>query len=132
MPYLIGVIVALLTGGLLGRLVGFGGDRAFYPTVLIITASYYVLFAAMGGSHRAVHVELLLSCLFVALAVAGFKRYPWLVVVGLVGHGAFDLVHGRLQLTSALPEWWPAFCLAFDVAIAPFVALPLIRRRAGS
>ena len=37
---------------LFARFVGFDRDRAFYPTVLMVIASYYVLFAAMSDSVR--------------------------------------------------------------------------------
>jgi hypothetical protein len=36
---------------------GFDRDRALYPTVLIVIASYYVLFAAMSGSVQTVLLE---------------------------------------------------------------------------
>ena len=49
MAYGVGIVLALLTV-LLARLVGFDRDRAFYPTILVVIASYYVLFAVMGGS----------------------------------------------------------------------------------
>ena len=51
MPYAIGVVLALSTVAF-ARLVGFDRDRAFYPIVLVIIASYYVLFAVMGGSTK--------------------------------------------------------------------------------
>jgi biotin transporter BioY len=43
MPYVIGIILSVGIAWL-ARFVGFDRDRAFYPTVLIVIASYYVLF----------------------------------------------------------------------------------------
>ena len=126
MPYLTGVVVALLTG-LLCRLAGLDRDRAVYPVVLIVTASYYVLFAAMGGSTRAVIVESTLVTGFTIIAVTGFRWSLWWIVAALAGHGAFDLVHDRVVSNPGVPAWWPAFCLSFDVALAVFLAL-LLRR----
>ena len=51
MEYLIGVILSLAVAGF-AAVVGFDRERAFYPTVLIVVASYYILFAAMGASGR--------------------------------------------------------------------------------
>jgi hypothetical protein len=127
MPYIIGVVLALLTVAF-GRLVGFDRDRSFYPLVLVITVSYYVLFAVMGGSTSALIAESIAMTVFVVVAVAGFKFNIWLVVAALVGHGIFDLVHGYLITNPGLPTWWPAFCLAYDVAIAAAIAI-LIRGR---
>ena len=52
MGYAIGILLALFIC-LFARSVGFDRDRAFYPTVLAVVASYYVLFAVMGGSTQA-------------------------------------------------------------------------------
>jgi hypothetical protein len=131
MSYLIGIILALAVC-ISALLIGLSRDRAFYPTVLIVIASYYVLFAVMGGSHRELLVESLVMCVFAAIAVAGFNRNLWLVVAGLAAHGLFDAFHGRLQVTSSVPPWWPAFCLTFDVTAAVFLALLVSRRRLAS
>jgi hypothetical protein len=56
MAYLIGVILAATICGL-ATIVGFDRDRAFYPTLTIVIASYYGLFAIMGGSTRALMQE---------------------------------------------------------------------------
>ncbi len=40
MEYLIGLILAVVVAGL-ATVVGFDRDRAFYPTILIVIASYY-------------------------------------------------------------------------------------------
>lgn len=127
MAYAVGIALALLTG-IVGRLAGLDRDRALYPTILIVIASYYVLFAAMGGSTHAVLVESLVMTVFAALAVVGFKSSLWLVVAALAGHGAFDVVHGRLVTNPGVPAWWPPFCLAFDVVLAGFLAW-LLRSR---
>ena len=86
----------------------------------------------MAGSHHAVVAESLALCVFAALAVAGFTGNAWLVVAGLAGHGIFDALHERLRLASSVPSWWPAFCLAFDVTAAVFVAPLVIRGRSAS
>jgi hypothetical protein len=122
MPYVIGVILALSTVAF-ARLVGFDRDRAFYPIVLVIIASYYVLFAVMGGSTRALIIESIVMTAFVAIAVAGFKFNIWLVVAALAGHGIFDLVHGYLITNPGVPAWWPQFCLAYDVVVGAVVAI---------
>jgi hypothetical protein len=127
MPYTVGIVLALLTA-LLARLAGLDRDRAFYPTALIVVASYYVLFAVMGGSTHALIVESIATTVFAAVAVAGFRSSLWLVAVALAGHGAFDLIHPRLVSNPGVPAWWPAFCLAYDFCIAAVFAL-LLRAR---
>ena len=117
MPYVIGIVLSLSVA-LLARRVGFDRDRAFYPTVLMVIASYYVLFAAMSQSLHTVLLESVVMTAFVIAAVAGFKSSAWIVVAALAGHGVFDAIHGYILENSGVPVWWPAFCLAYDVGAA--------------
>jgi hypothetical protein len=127
---MIGVVLAGLVS-VFARLVGLDRDRAFYPTVMIVNASYYVLFAVMGGSVHALLVETLVMALFSFAAVVGFKRNLWLVAGALAGHGVFDLVHGYLVTNPGVPAWWPLFCLAYDVVAAGFLAWLILSRQNG-
>lgn len=126
MEYLIGVILALAVAGL-AAVVGFDRERAFYPTVLIVIASYYVLFAAMGASGRTLIAETIVGGFFLMFAVLGFKRNYWLVVAALVGHGVFDFIHQFFIDNPGVPRWWPGFCLAFDAVFGGWLAVRLIK-----
>jgi hypothetical protein len=57
----------------LARVVGLDRDRAFYPTVLMVVASYYGLFAAMSQSLHTVLLESLVMAAFVIAAIGGFR-----------------------------------------------------------
>lgn len=127
MPILIGFLVALAVCTFT-LLVGFTRDRAFYPTVLIVVASYYVLFAVMGESTSAILVETLIMAGFTAVAVMGFKATPWLIVAGLAGHGLIDCFHGHVVTNPGVPDYWPAFCASYDVTAAAFLAWLILRR----
>jgi len=124
MGYVIGLVLALAVWAF-GRWSGFDRDRAFYATMVVVVASYYVLFAAMGGSADTLVVESAVMGAFALAAVLGFKRYPWLVVAGLGGHGVFDAVHDLAIANPGVPEWWPSFCGTFDVAAAALLAYSL-------
>ena len=126
MPYVIGIVLSVGVA-LFAKWTGFDRDRAFYPTVLVVIASYYVLFAAMSESVHTVLLESAVMAVFVIAAVAGFKSSAWIVVAALAGHGIFDAVHGKLVENSGMPVWWPAFCLAYDLGAAGSLAW-LIKR----
>jgi hypothetical protein len=130
MPYVSGIVLSLSVAWL-ARLVGFDRDRAFYPTVLMVIASYYVLFAAMSESVETVFLESLVMTGFLIAAVVGFKSSAWIVVGALAGHGVFDALHGYVLENSGVPVWWPAFCLAYDLGAAGGLAW-LIKRRPGN
>jgi hypothetical protein len=128
MEYLIGGILTLAVAAF-AAVIGFDRERAFYSTVLIVIASYYVLFAAMGGSGRTVIIESLFAGVFLLFAVFGFKSNYWLVVSALIGHGVFDFAHHFLIDNPGVPRWWPGFCLASDVVFGAWLAVLLITRR---
>jgi hypothetical protein len=128
MLYLIGISLAL-AAFLFARFVGLDRDRAFYPTVMIVIALLYALFAAIGGSATALALESIAIVGFVLLAVIGFKSSLWLVVLALFGHGVYDFFHGHLFVNPGVPAWWPAFCMAYDVTAAAGLAWLLRSRR---
>ncbi|MBL0926960.1 MAG: hypothetical protein IBJ11_04815 [Phycisphaerales bacterium] len=129
MALIIGVAIAMATAAF-GRLVGFERDRAFYATVLAVLATYYGLFAVMGGSTRAILIESSVIAVFLSLSALGFRTSQWLIVAGLAGHGVFDLLHGHFIANPGVPEWWPQFCLGYDVAAAAYLAWLIMARRA--
>jgi hypothetical protein len=127
MEYVIGLVLALaVTAG--ATVIGFDRERVFYPAVLIVVATYYILFAAIDGSATVVIKESLVAGGFVLVAVIGFKTRLWLVAVAIAAHGIFDLVHTLLIENAGVPPWWPGFCMAFDVTAGVYLALLLLRR----
>lgn len=131
MAFLVGVVLALCVS-LGARFVGLDRDRAFYPTVLAVVASYYGLFAVMGGSTQALLIESGVIVAFLVAVVLGFKRSLWIVAVALVAHGLFDLVHGHFIANPGVPAWWPWFCMAYDVTAGVWLAWLLREKRTAS
>jgi hypothetical protein len=121
MEYAIGIGLALAVSAL-ATAVGFDRDRAFYPVVAIVIASYYGLFAIMGGSTATLMTESIPIAAFVLVAILGFKFNLWLVVAALLAHGIFDFIHAHFIPNPGVPAWWPGFCLTYDVAAAGYLA----------
>lgn len=121
MALLVGVTLALAVG-LFATLTGLDKERAFYTTVAIVVASLYSLFAVMAGSTHALVVEASIGLVFLVVATVGFRSSLWLVAIALGGHGAFDFVHAGLVANPGVPPWWPAFCGAYDVTAATYLA----------
>lgn len=128
MEYLIGAAVGLGVC-IFTSLVGMDRDRALYPTMMIVIALLYDLFAAMGGSNQALIMESVAGVIFIGLAVAGFRSTLWFTVIALIGHGIFDLAHPLIIQNPGVPSWWPAFCLSADVAIGAYLAVLITRDR---
>lgn len=127
MEYIVGGLLALVTC-IAVTLIGFDRSRSFYPVIMIVIASYYCLFAVIGGSRTALWYDLAIALLFAGVAVIGFRTTQWLVVAALAAHGGMDLVHHHLVANAGVPSWWPGFCAAFDVIAAGYLAFNLLRR----
>ncbi len=128
MEIAIGAILALAACGL-GVAAGFERDRAFYPVMLIVIASYYDLFAVIGGDESVLGIEVAISLAFAALAVVGFRVNLWLAVAGLLGHAGLDFFHGHVVTNPGLPSWWPMFCATFDAIAGLYLAWRLVSKR---
>jgi hypothetical protein len=123
MEYIIDVVLGLAIG-LVTSIVGMDRDRVLYPAILIVIASYYVLFAIMGGG-AAIVSELVISVVFLVAAIIGFKTNLWVVAIAVIGHGVQDLFHSRLIENAGVPVWWPMFCATIDVIIGFYLACRL-------
>jgi hypothetical protein len=128
MEYVIGVAAAVGVG-LFATVIGFDKERSFYPVVLIVIATLYLLFAAVAGSADSLIAETIPALLFIGMAAIGFRKTPWLVVAGLALHGVFDFFHHAVIANPGVPVWWPGWCLAYDVVAAAYLAALIVIRR---
>jgi hypothetical protein len=131
MEVIVGIALALFVC-VAASLLGMDRDRVFYPTILIVVASYYMLFAVMDGSDKVLRSEIAIAAVFTVVAVVGFKRNLWLVAAALAGHGVMDIFHHALIQNAGVPRVWPGFCMAFDLTAAVFVGCLLALRANGS
>ena len=93
MALLIGAFLALAVG-LLATAAGLDRDRAFYPTVTIVIATYYVLFAVMGASTS----SLLLESLVAAQDGGEISVLP--TMFAAAGYLAWMLKNGRIPAAA--------------------------------
>ena len=118
------VIVAVLLGiavAALARFTRFDEDRSFYCTVLIIIASYYVLFAVVGGSGQALIWEVMIAVVFSTVAILGAIFLPTLAGASIMAHGLFDFVHDVIINSSGVPIWWPTFCGSIELGMGVII-----------
>ena len=115
-------MIAFITGvglavvlAVFGKLTGYEKDRSFFPTLLIVIASYYLLFAILDGSVSTILIEIAIASFFIVLAIWGSYRFPLIVGAGIALHGIFDFMYGHLYVNNGVPVWWPAFCAGIDI-----------------
>lgn len=127
MEYIVGVTLALLFCAA-AAVLGMDRERVFYPAVVMAVASYYLAFAVGDGRGGVMGSEVAIAAVFIAGAVLGFKRSPWIAVVALGGHGVMDAFHHHMVHNTGVPQAWPGFCMSFDVTAAVVVALIMFAR----
>ena len=127
MEYIVGIALALFVCGA-ASLLGMDRDRVFYATMVIVVATYYVLFAVIDSGHKVLLSEIAIAAVFTVVAVVGFKRNLWLVAVALAGHGVLDFFHHALVQNTGVPRVWPGFCMAFDLTAGVFFGCVLAFR----
>lgn len=131
MEYTVGIVLGIGIG-IFSTLVGLDRDRALYPTALIVIASYYCLFAVVGGSNTALVNESIVAAVFVVIAAVGFRTNLWLVTAGIVGHGVMDIFHHLFIENPGLPPYWPMFCMSIDIVLGVYMAWLLWSKRVRS
>ena len=101
-------------------------DKAtVYALGLAAIAFVYIGFAIADGRGQVIAVESGVATIFVVIAAAAVTGSPWLLVVGLAGHGVKDTWQHRNQFV-ANTRWWPPFCLAVDFTVAAVIAVEIL------
>jgi hypothetical protein len=96
-----------------------------YALGLVLIASVYIGVAIADGRRSVLAVETSVATVFVVVAAAAVTGSPWLLVVGLAGHGLKDLWQHRRQFV-ANTRWWPPFCPVVDWVAATVIAVEIV------
>ena len=96
-----------------------------YAISLVLIASIYIGFAVADGRWLVIALETNVAAIFVIVAAAAVTESPWLLVLGLVGHGLKDLWQHRTHFV-ANTRWWPPFCLVVDWVAATIIAVEIV------
>jgi hypothetical protein len=96
-----------------------------YALGVALIASVYIGFAVADGRPAVIALESSVAAVFVVVAAAAVTGSPWLLVLGLAGHGVKDLWQHRRQFV-ANTRWWPPFCLVVDWVAAAAIAIEII------
>jgi hypothetical protein len=96
-----------------------------YALGLAVIAPVYVGFAVADGRWKVIGVETGVASMFIIVAAAAITGSPWLLVLGLAGHGVKDLWQHRTHFV-ANTRWWPPFCLVIDWVVAAIIAVEIL------
>ncbi|HEY7706492.1 MAG TPA: hypothetical protein VH968_04925 [Gaiellaceae bacterium] len=96
-----------------------------YALGLAAIAAIYIGFAVADGRWIVLAVESGVASGFIIIAAAAITGSPWLLVIGLAGHGLKDLWQHRTHFV-ANTRWWPPFCLVVDWVVAAIIAVEIV------
>jgi hypothetical protein len=99
-------------------------DATVFAIEIALIASIYIGFAVADGRPKIIAVESTVAFTFVLIAAVAVTGTPWLLVLGLAGHGVKDLWQHRTHFVSTT-RWWPPFCMAVDFVVAAIIAIEI-------
>jgi hypothetical protein len=99
-------------------------SATIYALGLAAIAAIYVGFAVADGRPKVIAVETTVAFTFVLIAAVAVTGTPWLLVVGLAGHGLKDAWQHRTHFVSTT-RWWPPFCMTVDFVVAAIIAVEI-------
>ncbi len=100
----------------------------FLAVSLAFAAAVYFGFAVADGRVMPLLVEFLVAGAFLfASAAALWADSPLMLAAGYVAHAGWDAVHHPRAVTTTVRNWYPPFCVVFDLVVAAFILawLPL-------
>jgi len=96
-----------------------------YALGLAVIAAIYIGFAVADGRWTVLALESSVASGFIIISAAAITGTPWLLVVGLAGHGLKDLWQHRTHFV-ANTRWWPPFCLVVDFVVAAIITVEIV------
>ena len=100
-------------------------EQAAYGVCLVPVAGIYLAFLAHLGPTASWRAEFIPVVVFTALGLAGTRFAP-LLMLGYLGHGAWDLIHetfmlqGSLGRLTPIPVAYGVFCAVFDWVVVGY------------
>ena len=126
-PFLIGLCLTLALI-VISSAIGLDREKGVYPATLIAIALFYVVFAVEHGDTSQIISNIIVTSLFMGLAIIGYVKGLWLIALGLILHGLFDVAYLVLGASPA-PEWWGPLCLAVDIVLGAFLIFLITKKK---
>jgi hypothetical protein len=107
------------------RKAGYEKSGLAYPVLLASFPVYYWVFALYAVDYQALVNELVVGAAFLAIAWLAYRvndiRSLFILAIGFIGHGAYDIVHLAVLANSVAPLWWPEFCGSIDIILGVYM-----------
>jgi hypothetical protein len=103
---------------------GHASAKLIAATILCSIAFIYVGYSLKGNTITSIALEITVALIFYFIAVVGFVRNNAFIAGGILLHGVWDILHHiPLLITTVIPDFWPAYCLAIDIILSVYFFL---------
>ena len=124
---ILGVVLALLFISF-ARLRGPRREPFIYSIGLIVAALFYVAFSSTGATTQWLMIELIGLVVFTIIAVLGLRVSLWFLAIGWASHVLWDVLLHLIREQPFVPDWYPVACISFDLIVAGYIAVKLLKR----
>lgn len=109
---------------LIARSAGSKREVLLYAGGLVFAASVYVVFAVVGGAALSwVVLESSGLVLFSLVTLFGLRVSVLALALGWAAHAAWDVLLHGVRGAGFVPDWYPVFCVGFDLCLAGYIAV---------
>jgi hypothetical protein len=95
-------------------------EKRFYAVGLLVAAVIYLIFGIVGGTNGLwLLFETFGVLIYGAVAWIGLRRWSLLLAFGWIAHVGWDMfLHVSGPGAEYTPDWYPWFCVSFDLIVA--------------
>ena len=119
------LLILILQGALAGALTAVLVARlapSWYREVLAVFLA--VIAALYAGPEidagRLFSLELGFATILIILSIVALRAPLWLLALGYLLHGLWDMLHGAV-LPHVMPPWYAPLCIGYDITLAVFI-----------
>jgi len=98
-----------------------------WPLFLTTLPIYYMLFGLIVMDHSAILKELLFGLPYFLTGLLAWRvKSPlthYVLALAWLSHGFYDYYHDLFFVNSGVFDWYPAFCLLIDIAVAAYLLI---------
>lgn len=124
-PVTVGISLALLTV-VVSEFLPPSRALDLHTMILIFISAVYLGFASAEEEYYKLMIEISGIIVFCTLAMLGLWLWPPLLIIGFVGHAAWDVLHHpENHLGAQVVSWYIPLCLSYDLLVAGYLTVTM-------
>ena len=124
MSFISGMAIGAVTAAaVIAPVTLFDRDRVLDLLAIQLAAigAVYAGFALVDVRFSVQVTEITVALAFFVVSAVGLWFSPLVLALAYVAHGAWDTAHHLGAVSTAIPRWYPSFCLGYDWLVAAYI-----------